>query len=372
VELPPHIATAIDRVDPVRGPALIYDLARIEANAKAVAAAARAANITPLFAAKSFPHPAVRSIAGRALGGFDVASPSELADALRAKAQIISIADPSAAALQHVMSTAGRTRAIISCDLPEHAAAAPANTAIAIRLSSSAGGRDPAIGAAQDGSGHRRSRFGVDVDPDRRRAAIGELVRAAAGRPVGLHVHLGPVIASSAARFIDAATRALADAADAGLAAPAFLNCGGAWHGIADLAAALRDLRAAVPAPIELFVEPGRLYADGAGFACGHVAVARELDDRPLRVLDLSRTCHLRWSQPALLGPPPAPGTGRAILWVGPTCYEEDVVGEWVADPARYPVGTRVIVGDVSGYALGWNTGFGGIAPASVIAVAGP
>ncbi len=121
----------------------------------------------------------------------------------------------------------------------------------------------------------------------------------------------------------------------------------------------------------ELLIEPGRLFADGAGFACGHVAAARELDDRPLRVLDLSRACHLRWSQPALVAAAPAPGAGRAILWVGPTCYEEDVVGEWVADPRRFEVGARVILRDVSGYALGWNSGFGGVPAASVIAVGG-
>jgi len=369
VDPPPHIAQAIARVDPVRGPALIFDLDRIEANAQAVAAAAQAANVIALFAAKSFPHPAVRAIAGRVLGGFDVASPAELADALRARPQVISIADPTGAAIAAAITTAGRARAIVSCETPEHVAAAPRNAAIAIRLSASAEGRDPAIGAAQDGSGHRRSRFGLDVDPVRRRTSIVELVAAAAGRPVGLHVHLGPVIAGHTTRFIAVAHAALADAAGAGLE-PAFLNLGGAWHGLADLPAALRELRAAVPAAIELFIEPGRLYADGAGFACGHVVAGRELDDRPLRVLDLSRTCHLRWSHPSLVAPAPAPRAGRAILWVGPTCYEEDVVGEWVADPLRFGVGARVVLRDVSGYALGWNTGFGGIAPASVIALA--
>lgn len=367
MELPPHVVAAIDRIDPRRGPALIFDLARVESTMRAVAGAAAAAGVTPLFAAKSFAHPAVRALAGRLLGGIDVASPGELADAIRARPRTISIADPTGAALAAATATSA-PRVIASCDSLAQIAAAPASVAIALRLSASAGGRDPAIGAAQDGGGYRRSRFGVDVDPARRRATLAELGQAAAGRPLGLHVHLGPVTATSAARFVEAAVRALADAAAADLE-PTFLNLGGAWHALADLPAALRALRAAVPAAIELLVEPGRLFGGGAGFACGHVASARDLDDRPLRVLDLSRACHLRWSHPALVAPAPAPGAGRAILWVGPTCYEEDVVGEWVADPRQFAAGARVILRDVSGYALGWNTGFGGVPAASVIVV---
>jgi hypothetical protein len=38
---------------------------------------------------------------------------------------------------------------------------------------------------------------------------------------------------------------------------PAFVNLGGAWHGIDDHATAFSELRAAFPS-LELFVEPGR------------------------------------------------------------------------------------------------------------------
>ena len=52
-----------------------------------------------------------------------------------------------------------------------------------------------------------------------------------------------------------------------------------------------------------------------------------------LRVLELSRSCHLRWSQPELVAPPPRTGAGRRVLFVGPTCYEDDVLGEWTTEP---------------------------------------
>jgi diaminopimelate decarboxylase len=340
---------------------LVYDLAQIEANMIAVAAAARAAGIRALFAAKSFPHPRVLALAGEHVDGFDVASPGEL-DAIAGRAAanaIISVADPTGVAIGAV--AAYRPRLIVSCETAAQVDAAPPHAEIAVRISASITGRDPAVGAILDGSGHRRSRFGVDT-----RDEIAALARAARGRPIGLHVHHGPVVAASAERFIATARAALALAE----LEPAFIDLGGAWHGIADLAAAFADIRAAIPRSIELIVEPGRLYAANAGFACGIVSVARVAagsgaNARELRVVDLSRSCHLRWSPVELVAPAPRPGHGVRVLVVGPTCYEDDTIGEWTIEPAH--VEHRVVLRDVPGYALAWNTGFGGIPPAEII-----
>ena len=97
------------------------------------------------------------------------------------------------------------------------------------------------------------------------------------------------------------------------------------------------------------------------------MAVARALDDRALCVLDISRICHLRWSQPELVAPPPRTGAGRITLFAGPTCYEDDVLGEWTVEP--FAPGARVVLRNVTGYAVAWNTGFGGVAPADVVVV---
>jgi len=358
VDLAPEVAAAIERCD---RPSLVFHLARIEGNIRALAEAARAHQLTTLFAAKSFPHPAVRELAARWLDGFDGASVGELAEL--PPTRIVSIFDPSGRA--HAASC---DRLIVGCETPEQVRAAPARAEIAIRLSASLTGRDPAVGAVLDGSGHRRSRFGLDLDVERRRTALIELVDAAAGRPVGVHVHHGPVTATSGERFVATARAALAIAEQANLV-PSFLDVGGAWHGIADLPAAFAELRAAVPRRIELVIEPGRVFASGAGFATGHVVVARELDDRSLRVIDLSRICHLRWSQVALVAPAPHPGDGRPVLFAGPTCFEEDVIGEWTVQPARFASGARVVLRNVSGYAVAWNTGFAGVPPAAVVVV---
>lgn len=353
VDLPAAVSRAIESLE---RPALVFDRERLERNAIAITSAAHAATITCLFAAKSFPHPVVRELAARHFDGFDAASEAELAALPPSK--IVSIADPTGRA---VTSRAART--IVSVSHVDQLRDVPASAEIAVRLSMSLTGRDPAIGVVQDGSGHRRSRFGLDLDPARRRT---ELRALAAGRRVGLHVHHGAVTATSPERFLATAHAALAIARDAELE-PAFLNLGGAWHGLADLAAAFAQLRAAFPA-LELIVEPGRALVDEAGFACGRVVLARALDDRALRVLDLSRVCHLRWSQIELVGVAPRAGLGSKHLLVGPTCFEDDVLGEWTTEDAL-AVGGRVVLRHVTGYAVAWNTGFHGVPPADVLVV---
>lgn len=356
-DLPDGIARAIDACT---RPTLVFDRARIATNLRELATAARAHGITALFAAKSFPHPDVWAMAAEHLDGFDAASTGEVA-ALPA-ARVLSIVDPTGRA--HGASGGHQGRLIVGCETIAQVEAAPAHAEIAIRISASITGRDPAIGAVLDGSGHRRSRFGLDASP----ATLDELramARAAKGRPVGLHVHHGPVTATSAERFVATARAVLDLAREAGVE-PRFLDVGGAWHAIADLEGAFAQLRAAVP--IEIIVEPGRAIAREAGFACGRVVVARELADRSLRVVDLSRSCHLRWSQVELVGSAPHAGTGRNALVVGATCYEDDVIGEWTIAPTSLDEGARFVLRGVTGYALAWNTSFGGV-PAADIAI---
>jgi diaminopimelate decarboxylase len=301
---------------------------------------------------KSFPHPRVVALAADLLDGFDAASAGELATVPAGK--LVSIVDPSGAASAHAPATG---RVIVGCETVEQVRAAPPHAEIAIRVSASITGRDPAVGAILDGMGHRRSRFGVET-----REAIGELVAAASGRHVGLHVHHGPVTATTATRFVETARAAL----DIAGFEPAFIDLGGAWHGIADLAAAFGQIRAALAVP-EILVEPGRLHAEGAGFAAGRTRAIRDLGDRLLVVGDLSRICHLRWSQVDLVARAPHPGEGRKHVLVGPTCYEEDVIGEWIVEPGELE--ERAVLRNVSGYALAWNTSFGGVPAARVVMV---
>jgi len=154
----------------------VFDRARIAANLRAIASAARAQGITALFAAKSFPHADVRALAGELLDGFDAASPGEVAELPAAR--VLSIFDPSGRA---TASAPTRGRVIVGCETVHQVTAAPAHAEIAIRISASITGRDPAVGAVLDGSGHRRSRFGVEADGP----AIRAMVHAQRGVPSG-------------------------------------------------------------------------------------------------------------------------------------------------------------------------------------------
>lgn len=344
-DLPDAIARAIETAE---HPTLIFDRSRIAANLDAFVAT----GATVLFAAKSFPHPDVWALAAERCAGFDVASVGELA--MLPATKIVSIADPTGRG----GAAARAPRLIASCETVAHVVAAPAHAEIAIRLSSSYGGRDPAVGAVLDGNGHRRSRFGVEHDH-----VVHAMAEAAGTRRVGLHVHHGPVTAGTGARFAMTARDALTRARGLDIA---FIDLGGAWHGVADVGAAVATARAAVPAHVELIVEPGRAIAREAGFACGRVVAARELPDRMLRIVDLSRLCHLRWSAVEVVGAAPHAGTGRNVLVVGPTCSEDDVVGEWTVAPETLAVGDRFVVRGVTGYAAAWNTDFGGVPAAAV------
>ncbi|HEY4057192.1 MAG TPA: hypothetical protein VGM39_11320 [Kofleriaceae bacterium] len=422
-DLPATIAAAIERQLARNRPALIFDKARIAANMRVIADAAHAHDIRVLFAAKSFPHPIVWNLAAEHFDGFDVASVGELATV--PDARIISIADPTGQAgsvtrarvdcVSHdellveqnahrrIASESATQRVIVACETPARVAAAPADADIAIRISASITGTDPAVGAILDGSGHRRSRFGIDrsSDSDRQerqdrpgqeqseRAVqeraeqegprpevslelLREMARAAEMRRVGLHLHHGPVTATNGERFLASARAAIAFAAEAGIS-PAFIDLGGAWHGIADFATAFAHVRAGIDAAlgssIEILIEPGRAVVHEAGFACGHVVAARSVAGRELRIVDISRLCHLRWSPVELVGAAPHAGTGVHTVVLGPTCSEEDAVGEWTVAPSMLDEGAPIILRGVTGYSAAWNSAFGGVPPATIAIV---
>lgn len=397
-DLPPAVQQLVGQLTPEDGPQLIFDRGQLERTMREVAAAARAAELRALFAVKSFPHPEVLAMAAQQLDGFDVASLGELAavEALLTARHTLSITDPTGRAAsaredqqlatsaeaatpeprQRASAAAGAS--IVSCESLEQLERAlidAPHAQLAVRLSSSLLGRDRAVGSIQRGDGHHRSRFGVDVDPERARALVAQMAARAAEqqRPLGLHLHHSGVVPTSAARFLDSARAAL-ELAHAASWRPAFFNLGGSWHGVAaSIAEVWRALRAALGPPSELpiFVEPGRLFARDAGFALGWVRASRALDDRELRILDLSRICHLRWSQPSLVEAAPRPGHARKLVLAGPTCYEDDLLGEWQVDDARaYAPDEPVLLRDITGYAVAWNSGFAGV-PAATVRIVG-
>jgi len=352
------------------GPALVFDLATIEATMTGVARRAARHAIRVLFAAKSFPHRRVLALAAATLDGLDLAGPEERALAAEAggAARAVSVTDPG---LDRAAIAALPARAIaVTCESVDQVLAVRAarpDAALALRLSiSGVMPGDDAVGALQAGDGHRRSRFGAEPGPDGDWPALRAMVAATRGARLGLHVHSAGVVPTSPGRWA-AIARAVIDVAARCELTPAFIDLGGGWHGVADqLDAAFAAARAEVPASIELVIEPGRLFARGAGHAVGHVLAARRLDDRELRIVSLSRLAHLRWSPVELIGPPPRPGHGGKVTFAGATCFEDDVIGDWIVD-APPAVGAQVGWSGVTGYSVAWNRGFAGVPAAAVL-----
>jgi diaminopimelate decarboxylase len=54
------------------------------------------------------------------------------------------------------------------------------------------------------------------------------------------------------------------------------------------------------------------------------------------------------------------------MTFAGATCFEDDVIGDWILD-APYPVGGEVVWSGVTGYSVAWNRGFAGVPAAHVI-----
>ena len=352
--LPAHVEAVAATVT---GPALIFDLPAIERAMSRTADAAARHQIKILFAAKSFPHPQVLALAAEKLDGIDLAGPDERR--MAPPARLVSVTDP---ALDPDALPPGPIA--ITCETVDQIRAvrrARPDAAIGLRVSMSSLVDEPAVGALQAGDGHHRSRFGVEHD-----AELRALVDAARGARVGLHTHTAGAIPTSPARWAAIAAALLERAARAELE-PAYLDLGGAWHGVADrLDDALAAVRAAVPPAIDTWIEPGRLVALDAGYAIGRVLSARTLADRELRVVSISRLCHLRWSPVQLVAPAPRPGHGRKVTFVAPTCFEDDVIGDWIVE-APYAIGDRVAWSGITGYSVAWNRGFAGVPAADVL-----
>ncbi|MBP8805686.1 MAG: hypothetical protein KBG48_10320 [Kofleriaceae bacterium] len=365
VALPARIAQA---AADAAGPTLLYDLAAIAARLDAIVAAAQRSDVGVLAAAKALPVPAVAALAVARGLGLDLAGPEEdrLAE-LPVRALSVTYPGGASATRLAALCRPGR-RVIVSCETAAQVAAAAAvpGVELALRLSTSALGL-AAPGGLRTADGHV-SRFGVDLD---------ELPGLVRERVHALHLHGGP-LATAPATLAARAAAAVAAAEAAGLPLTR-LDLGGSLHGFAlaapiagqaTLADALRAVRAAVPASLELAIEPGRLITEGAGYATGEVLVARTVDGQPVRVLSLSRLCHLRWSTPRLCGPPARPGAGLRVVLVGATCCEDDVVGDaLVPDLTALAEGQRLVLAGVSGYAAAWNRGFAGVPAAAVLAV---
>ena len=165
-----------------------------------------------------------------------------------------------------------------------------------------------------------------------------------------LRTAFGP---SATADMIDAVRRMSADMATASL-----IEAGNAL--------AAHDVRQVLP-----FVDRPTTVVVGDADRITPPGHARELAELipGATLVELEGVGHqiMQESPVALAGTAPAPGRRDHLTIVGPTCFEDDVLGDFVADGRDYPVGAPIVVGAVSRYAAAWNQGFSGVAPAAVV-----
>lgn len=336
-------------------PCLIYDCDAIAARVVATRALEGVHGCHFLFAVKACGEAWALELMCRAGLGFDVANAGELAAVRRAamvsgtRPGFVSVSGPASAELfgeaeVDVIHLDGAGQlAGLSC----------AGAVLGLRVAL------PEQGAPPDAPW--RTRFGL-------RPGSQSFARGVAHPRFGaLHCHRpGPrspdeIVATGAALASLCAGRPLR-----------YLNLGGGLGALelTALAEALSRLRAIIPSETTVLLEPGSYWFNGAGYALGRILACEPLGADVHRVtLDLSKDCHLRWSDAAPLLANGLPA-GKVLL-VGPTCHEGDIIGAFeVTAPQQgaapsLPPGF-VLLGGVDSYSAAWNRGFNGIPPAHV------
>jgi diaminopimelate decarboxylase len=149
------------------------------------------------------------------------------------------------------------------------------------------------------------------------------------------------------------------------------LGGGLAEIGISQLENLLIELRRLVRSHTILIFKAGKLLFEDIGFAYGKVK-SLQCDRRGWMVtLDLSKSCHLRWSQPQLIVPDSTSATQVPVSIYGATCNEGDRLGEFLVPLSNfkdspYQEGDIVVFKNINCYSVSWNTSFNGIKPAEV------
>jgi len=377
-------------------PQLVFDMRALRRNFLSLEKIAANTGARFLFAVKSFPSAEILVLAQAHLGGFDVSNATEV-DLVRsatrgggdAKACAMSLFQPcsDAMALQPLDAwVEEKARAgsplIVSCESASQVASLQdcygEHVRISVRINS------PSLLASADrgdplSPGFLWSRFGAWGGVDELR----DCVLAAGTSFEGFHLHHGFPRANGPGEYTAFARAAASLARDLGVSLPC-VNFGGGLSRFSndDLGALVGKLREGLPPETRIVFEPGRLLTRDAGFAVGHVRTARTVRipttdgavTRLVRVVSLSRSCHMKWSNPALLGAFARAQTVRSpvrLEVVGPTCYEDDVLASValatpVAENEFLPAGSSIAFGGITGYSVAWNTSFNGIPSAMV------
>lgn len=153
-----------------------------------------------------------------------------------------------------------------------------------------------------------------------------------------------------------------------------FLDFGGGYHNLSfeQLDNLICQLRQLLPNKVRIIFEPGRSISEDCLFAIARVNQTRNRGRYLECILDLSKECHLKWSQPKFIDKYESTKRGQEIVrFYGPTCYEGDYFGEYHL-MRNEKIGPRFIVGDLvlfaglTTYSEAWSGSFNGIKPCQI------
>ncbi len=367
-----HRALAWLQALQVDNPTLVFDLATIEERMTWLNTLAASYSIKPILAVKSCPEIEYLNLALDCLGGFDVSNIEEysrLPSQLEGK--LVSITSPVLGGSLQDFTAKGNT-ALVSLDSPAQLAyyfSQNSSMPYLLRMQGSdiLKGSEPA-----DAAFYPETRFGF---PAHALELLLQDKRIQANPPAGFHVHHGSE-RNQASTYI-AIIRRL-QALSKQLPQPVrYINLGGGVHTMSatDMKAVFQEARQQFPAPCQLIFEPGRWFAENAGFAIGRIVNLSQSGNIVRYTLDLSGKSHLHWSQARLLHAIES-GSSNAYVaqFFGPSCFEADYIGQFlipfcgdVTHEAQLGLGAQVIFSGVSAYSVAWNSSFNGIPEADVV-----
>jgi len=353
-------------------PVLVYDLGTIGKRMRWISQQSRAISAIPLIAVKSSPDPEYLNLAYEHLGGFDVSNLAEysaLPHDLNGK--LVSVTSPALSGDLTGFSTRGNATLVTLDSLVQleyyFTQAPPIDYVLRVQGPDLLKDMEP-----PDAAYYPKTRFGFSL---RELADVLHHPRLLENPPAGFHVHHGSE--RNQVSTYKEIIHGLSKLSRQLPRQPKYINLGGGWHALNEegMTEVLREARQHFPPPCAILYEPGRWYADNAGFAIGTIVNQTHSDGIVRCTLDLSGKSHLHWSQARLLHTLEAGyKNGRPVQFYGPSCFEADYIGQYLVPYGDFFTretglrpGKQVIFSGISTYSAAWNTAFNGIPAADVI-----
>ena len=346
------------------GPALLFNLTILKERLQLLRELGDRYNCQFLMPVKAFRHPLIYQITGEVLWGFDISNYNEYAGLPTPLTnKLVSLTDPTFDGYDLQLFLTKQNNFRIYIETTSQAQKLQSQQVdFGIRLNSSS------LLNREDGDQllDSYSRFGI--------SDLTELAKFALSAPdsfVGFHIHHG-IHENSLDTILTFARQAISLADRFQLPLPSIdLGGGLAEVGFLQLEALLIELRRLVRSPTVLIFEAGKLLFEDIGFAYGKVK-SLQCDRRGWMVtLDLSKSCHLRWSQPQLIVPDSTSATQVPVSIYGATCNEGDRLGEFLVPlpngkESPYQEGDIVVFKNINCYSVSWKNSFNGIKPAEI------